>query len=420
MRWPRYNGHLPHDLAERGPLDAGDGKRSRRADIAYVVALATALTLLALVGPLETWANAIGSNDFSKIWAGPRALLVGSDPYDPATWEATAVRLGTAPPDTAVYLYPPWVAVALLPFAALPLATATVLWTLGGFAAAALALRALLRAVLPGQAWAHGLAGFVLLFSPPGFVTLITGQWTFLLLAAVIAMILLLRNGHPAAAGLVAVAMLAKPQLFVFTAPALALRATWPVLGRTTGDRRFLLVACGAALAVIGLSWAFVPQWWPAWLHGVGEVQVESDPVTISTALRWLLGATGVWLAPVVLLGAVTVGLSFDPRSDAWLPVWLALSSAETVYSNTYDLLLLLVPLVLAAGALSRGPAWKPIAVLLSGALTLIGAMLYLHQGDARHYTGLVPLGVFALSAALLWPQRRRLDDRSAVVRAVI
>ena len=360
--------------------------------------------LLALLGPLEIWRGMIGANDFSKIWAGSRALLIGADPYDPLTWSATAVGLGTAPPDTAVYLYPPWVAIALLPLAALPLATATVVWTAGGLAAAAIALRTLLRAVLPGRAWAHAIAALLLVFSPPGFVTLITGQWTFVLVAALATTALLLRGGRPILAGLTAVLLIAKPQLFVFTVPALALAAIWPPAGATRGDRRWLLVAGGVALAVVGIAWVLVPSWWPAWLRGVAQAQVEVDPITISTALRAVFGPPGVWLAAVVLLGSVAVAFRFHPRSDAWLPVWLSLSSAATVYSNTYDLLLLVVPLVLGAGAAAaRGTRWRPAAILIGGAVILGPGMAYLHQGEGLRYAGFVPLAVFALITALLW-----------------
>lgn len=413
MRWPRYKAHPPHILARRRPLRADDIRRSQRADIAYAAALAAALLLLTLSGSLDVWARAIGSNDFSKIWAGPRAFLVGADPYDPATWGPTAVGLGTALPDTAVYLYPPWVAIGLLPLAALPLATATIVWTVGGIAAAIIGLRALLRAVLPGRPWAHALVGFTLLFSPPGFVTLISGQWTFLLVTMLAATVLLLRDGRPVAAGLVAVAMLAKPQLFVFAAPALALKAIWPALGRADGNRQFLLVASGAGLALITISWVLVPNWWPAWLHGVAERQVEADPVTLSTALRSLFGVPGIWLAPAALVGSVALALQFDPRGDGWLPVWLALSSAGTVYSNTYDLLLLLVPLVLAAGALSRHSGWRTVAVLLIGSVILVLGMMYLHQGDGLRYVGLVPMIILALITAMLWPHRRSIENRA-------
>ena len=58
---------------------------ARRADIAF--ALTVGLCLLALVafGVIGRRLEMIGNDDFSRIWAGPRAVILGHDPYDPAS-----------------------------------------------------------------------------------------------------------------------------------------------------------------------------------------------------------------------------------------------------------------------------------------------------------------------------------------------
>jgi hypothetical protein len=386
----------------------GDG---RRADVAYLVGLAVGLAGLGVFF-LDLRIASLGVNDFSLIWAGPRAFLLGRDPYDPATWRDTAVRVvQVLPPFNAVYLYPPWVTIALVPFALLSAPMADVVWTLIGMLAAVVAMRALLRRQLPGVAWAHGVVGLLLMFSAPAAVTFLIGQWTFLFVAALVAIVLCMRAGRPVAAGLFAIVMLVKPPLFVFTAAALAVRALWPGAIEPRIGRRFVFVASGAGLATIAISWLIIPSWWPAWLEHVAAVQVGIEPVTIQTLFIQLFGPNGGWLAPPVLLAMVFAALQFDPRSDGWLPVWFALSSAGVIYSNTYDLLLLLVPIVLAAGALASRR--RATFVIVAGAVLLFPVMWYLHTIYVRGYAAGVALAAFVVITASLWPQRRQVTGIS-------
>ncbi len=377
----------------------------RRADAAYALGLVLGLAaIIMFFGEIRL--AMLGIDDFATIWTGPRAFLLGLDPYDPATWRETAVRIGTAhTPDNAVYVYPPWVTIALVPFALLSSRVAGLLWTVMGMVAAVVAMRALLRAYLPDMDWAHGVVGFLLLISAPAAVTFLTGQWTFLFVAALATLVLCLPAGRPVAAGLLALAMLVKPPLFVFTALGLAVRALWPRGPDPRTGRRFIAVAAGAGIATIVMSWIVLPSWWPAWLEYVAAVQVTIEPVTIQTFFIQLFGQVGGWLAPPAILAMVFAALQFDPRSDGWLPVWLALSSAGVIYSNTYDLLLLLVPIVLAAGALRSSR--RAALVIIAGAVLLFPVMWYLHTIYVRGYAAGVSLLMFIVITAALWPQRR-------------
>jgi len=376
----------------------------RRTDAAYAAGLALGLAgLLVFFGNLRS--AMLGIDDFATIWTGPRAFLLGLELYDPTTWRDTAVRIGTAHiPDNAVYVYPPWVTIALAPFALLSSSTASVVWTVIGMGTAIVAMRALLQAYLSDVDWAHGVIGFLLTISAPAAVTFLTGQWTFIFVAALAAIVLFLRSRRPVPAGLLAVIMLVKPPLFVFAALGLAVRALWPRGPVVRTGRRFVLVAVGAGIATIAISWLILPSWWPAWLQHVAAVQVTIEPVTIQTLFIQLFGPNGAWLAPPAILAMVFAALQFDPRSDGWLPVWLTLSSAGVVYSNTYDLLLLLVPIVLAAGALSSG---RRALVIVAGAVLLFPVMWYLHTIYVRGYAAGVALLLFVVITGALWPQRR-------------
>ena len=347
----------------------------------------------------------IGLDDFSKIWAGPRALLVGADPYDPATWSATAVGLGTFLPDTPVYLYPPWVALLLVPLAAMPQAVAAVLWSAGGIAAAGVALRALLRSALPGRPYAHATVAVTLLLSGPGISALLSGQWSFLLIAAVTAIVLLLRAERPISAGVASLAMLTKPQLFLYAAPALALHALWPDRsGRALPwGRRYVLTAVAGGGALVAASQLLMPGSGPTWLIQVGEDRLLPESVTIPGLLFRTLGEAGLVLAPVVLVLFVLLALRSHPRGEAWLPVWLSLTIAATPYSNPYDLLLLIVPLVLAAEALARASPRRATLLFYAGSAILLVAATALHAFALLAFAPLVPTAMFLLILAALW-----------------
>jgi hypothetical protein len=227
--------------------------------------------------------------------------------------------------------------------------------------------------------------------------------------------VLCLRAKRPVAAGLLTTVMLVKPPLFVFSAVGLAVRALWPRSTDVRRGRQFVLVAIGAGIAAVAVSWLMLPSWWPAWLQHVAAVQVTIEPVTIQTLFIQLFGAGGGWLAPPVLLAMVFAALQFDPRSDGWLPVWLSLSSAGVVYSNTYDLLLLLVPMVLAGGALGPG---RRALVIVTGAVLLFPVMWYLHTIYVRGYAAGVALLMFVIITAALWSQRRSVSTAESESRS--
>jgi glycosyl transferase family 87 len=376
----------------------------RRTDVAYFVGLAVGLTGLVMFF-WKLRVAMLGIDDFSTIWAGPRAYLLGFDPYDPSTWRDTQVRVGAGTNlFSAVYLYPPWVTIALVPFALLSPRDGVVVWTVIGMLSMVVTMRALLRAYLPTDDWAHGLVGVLLVFSAPAAVTFLTGQWTFFFIAALAAIVLCLRDRRPTAAGLLALTTLVKPPLFVFSAVGLAVRSLWPRNADPQSGRRFVAVATAAGLATIVISWLIIPSWWPAWFEHIAVVQVGIEPVTLHTFFKELFGQNGGWLAPPAVLLMVFTALQFDPRGEAWLPVWLSLSIAGVIYANTYDLLLLIVPMVLAAGALSRG---RRAFVVISGAVLLFFVMWYLHTIYVRGYAAGVALLMFVIITAALWPQRR-------------
>lgn len=384
---------------------------ARRADLAFFVSAAGALLLLAFFGALGQRLGMIGNDDLSRIWAGPRALLTGADPYDPRSWAATAAALGTLAPDTPVYIYPPWVTLVLLPLAALPLPLASIVWLGGSLLVGLTGLRLLLRTYLPGRPLAHAVTVAMLLLSWVGALSLIIGQWGLILVGATSAVIVWL-DTHPGGAGATAASFIAKPQLFLCTAPALAIRALWPVAGRISrAGRRFILSAVALTVVLVAMAWIVIPSWWPTWIVRIGATQLKPDSDTIPGLLYAVFGPTGSAFAPVVVLPLLGLGLAFHPRAAAWPAVWPILSLLVTPYTNSYDQILLIVPIVIASGVASRRSARAGAIVLGGGALVLLVITPFMYELAIRRHSetfgALVPLAIFALIVTALWPVRR-------------
>jgi len=371
----------------------------RRADLAYLAGLTLGILGMVILGPLERRIELAHINDFSGVWAGARAVVLGIDPYDPARWRDATIAFGSQLPDTAVYGYVPWVPLALLPFGFFPVEVAGWIWMFLTVAAGALGLRALLRAYLPGQAVEHGVFGLALLVTQPGFHTLVLGQWAFLLLGAVSAGVLALRADRPVRAGLLCLAFLLKPQLFVFTAL------------RFFMDRRVAQVAIGAGALVVVVSTALFPHWIGAWLSDVGPVRIIRS-ASVPVALTDVFGPAGATLGYALIVVGAVVATRFGVRGAASLAVWLALSSAGAVYTWSYDDLLLLVPIVITASVLlaRRGPGRARSFALGAVAVLFIVSPLFYALAVARHresFTAAVPVVLFIAIVIALWPLRR-------------
>ena len=382
-----------------------------RADVAYLVAIVIGVLFVIFLGPLDRRLEILHINDFSGFWAGPRAVLAGISPWDPAHYPAARIAFDTQRDDAMVLNYMPWTVIALLPLGLLPLDVAAWIWMAASMICAAVALRALLREFMPGRAVVHGALGLALFVGQPGFHTIVLGQWALLLMSAVAAIVLAVRAGHARRAGFAALALLAKPQLFVWTAVGLAIPAAFD-----QRYRRFVAFAVVVAGALVVSAWLAFPDWFSAWIADIPARRTGRSAVLLS-AFGQLFGTPGRVLAVAVIGAGVVLASRFVPGSDPWLAIWLALSGAGAIYSWSYDHVLLFVPLVIASGVLAaagREIAAKRLAI--GGALTfLIVSLAFYGLAVWRHdetFSILVPVGFFVAIAWSLWPYRR-----SALVR---
>lgn len=374
-------------------------------DAAFVLGLLLGVFVLFAFGFVAHREEAALTNDFSYIWTGPRLVADGGNPYDPASYLAAAADYGTARPHERVYGYPPWVALGLLPLGILPLSLASATWTIGGMLLAALAVRAVLRTFVAGLPAVHTLAGLALLASQPATATVWSGQWSFVIVAALAGAVVALRSRGPLL-HLTLLALLGKPQLTLF--------AMWAFI-RSALARRGLaftasVVAALVAAVVVGL--VAYPDWPSAWrTEFVAERLDFVPPTTLANAFGDAIGAPGVWLAAAAVFGAVAAALAFDPRGDASIAVWLALSATFPVYAWSYDQLTLVVPIVVGAGIVARSSPRRGLAVGVGGLVFFLFAPTLLYVvADARQnesYNAIVPAVVLALLLLALWPLRR-------------
>jgi hypothetical protein len=234
-------------------------------------------------------------------------------------------------------------------------------------------------------------------------------------MSAVAAIVLALRAGHARPAAVAALAMLAKPQLFVWTAVGLAIPGIFDMR-----YRRFVVLAAILGGGLVVASWLAFPDWFPAWISDVLPRRTGRSAVLFS-AFGQLLGTPGRILAIAVIGAGLAIASRFVPGSDPWLAVWLALSSAGAIYSWSYDQVLLFVPIVIASGVLiaaGRKVAARRLAVGAALSFVLVSLAFYA-IAVWRHdetFSVAVPVAMFVAIAWSLWPYRRSgsVSERSA------
>jgi len=378
--------------------------RERLADLALVSGLALGLMVLFTFGFFDLRDRLGDHNDFTYTWAGARTIVDGGNPYEPADWLGTIERYHTTPAHEMVFGYPPWIALAAVPIAILPVPIASGLWTFGGMAVAALALRVLLRSLAPDPPLVHFLSGLALFASQPGSANVWSGQWTFILLAVLAVTVAAIRTRGRAAL-LATFLLTTKPQLVVFALPAFA-RA-----GLARWGPRYLALAAVPPGVAIAIGWVAFPGWLEAWRTKLFEQRLAvQPPTTLANGLGDLIGPFGVVIAAVVVLALVGAGLAFTSRGDAFLAVWLAISATTPIYSWSYDHLLLIVPLVIATAVVGRRSrrAGATFAAVAFAAFLIVPVLLYV-VADARQnesFSIFVPLAVAVSCIAVLWRQR--------------
>ncbi len=352
---------------------------------------------------LASWSAVYPVNDYAGFIAGARGLLAGIDPYDARVWPTAFGTLGTQRPDTAVFGYPPWIALAFLPFAPLPLAVGSFIWSAGTLSLALLAVRSVTRRFSLGSpAWPLALAGL----SWPAFLVFVQGQWTYLLLALACMTLLDLDAHRDLRAGAWwAIALLVKPQLFVVGSIALL---AWVVV-----RRRWSVLVGGALLGVAAIvaGTLAAPGWIGPYLHDVVTARVvrSIQQPTLAGLAGDVAGPQlwpNVWaIGALALIAAALLAIRRSPprqRGALAFAAFIAVSVATALYSWSYDQYLVVLAGVAAIGVSRQaGPPEARATIARTVALYWpVAIALFFSAYPRVHDTlaGLVP----PLSLALL------------------
>ena len=316
-----------------------------------------------------------GDPDFTVYYTAGRMLREGQGHqlYDPraqlATQREFASRAQTRN-NPLPYIHPPFEGLIFLPLTFLPYTTAFALWNvlnLGFLLGTAHLLRAsmeCLRLISAADLYLAQLAFF------PVFANFHQGQDAILLFLVVLFAFRAWDQGQDFAAGLWIGAGLFKYHLILPLAVVLVLwRGRKFLLGLTTTASAAILISLALvgwheALLYPGFTWHILSQ--PL----LGRIPFRQLPNLLGLMGGWSSMEYNGWLLPaavlvcsILLLGiAVRMGRSPANRSSARMAFAFALTSALFVgYStNTYDLCLLLLPMVLVIDHALRESAGSP------------------------------------------------------------
>jgi Glycosyltransferase family 87 len=374
-----------------------------------------------------------GYGDFASFYTAGRMVRSGESArlYEPALqWKiqrqfasTVEIRLGPLP-----YVRPPFEALLFLPFAYLRYPAACVLW-MGLQIALLLTVPIILLPIISPPIGGRGFdlatysvqALLCLGFFPVGF-DLLQGQDAVLLLVILIGALRLLLRGADLGCGAVLALGLFKFHLVIPLLAILVLRKKWRAGIGFAGVGAILL---GISLFMVGPSGLMnYPKylWGLNQAPGLGMVKPQSMP-----NLRGLLtlfvgnGALPAW-AHWFIAGVVVAGMVFASR--AWrgedrtsiiavFSLWIAVTLATSYYANSYDLTLLLVPLLLLGKKFWQGGffGWPRIVFLAAGSVLLCTPVLWvLALGNDRFRW--VAIALFGMAVSIAAAERADMQGR--------
>lgn len=321
--------------------------------------------------------------DWFQFWFAGHLVATGQSPYDPAAIAYAEHAYGPIAngfaantfngidPVRHLWLYPPWVNVALAPFGALPLEIGITLLHVLFVVVAIAAIVLTMRLARPASAWVTALVLAVGAAAMPFVLATRTGHYT----AVVLCGVLLLADGWRrdsawrVALGAVLVAL--KPHLFLVLAlaalVALIARRRWRVLGVTAGAL-LVLVVVGEIISPIPLE---------TFTSNVGT-KATLDVATIWVLASLVAPAFAFALGLVIAAGAAALAWRAVTRADAalrptmFIAATAALSLAVAPYAQTYDQLALLPATALAMVGAEGQPPLRRAAVLGGGVIAMV------------------------------------------------
>ena len=321
-------------------------------------------------------------DDFSQYWAAGRLNLAGRNPYSPDELYILQRGIGLER-DRAIIMYnPPWLLAVAMPFGLLRYPLSRLAWLALQWALAVLS--ALLLWGYYGGAPRGRMLALALPFTYlPTYVALREGQSSILMLFGIAAFLLLERRHRDWLAGAALAAATIKPLVLALFWVALLL---WVVSRRRWG----IPLGLAAAVAIASLAGTITN-------HNVfGQyltLLAENPPVEWATTttggfLRLLFGVERFWLQFVPLAFGIVWLLWYWARNRAdwqWapqMPLVVGVALVTMPYGWTYDLVLLLVPIIVVATWLCVSRSARSIATVAGGYVLINGLAVGVSRVD--------------------------------------
>lgn len=328
------------------------------------VALTWAALLIAVIGIFAAVENAFPDGDFVEYWAAAKLFLSHSDPYSPTQVLKMEQSAGYAQTRPLMFLSPPWILPIIAPLGLIPFTLSLTIWRI-------LCIGALF--VSADLLWRHynedsqhfWLPWLLTLLFVPNLLCIQMCQTAPFILAGTTAFLRYTEKNRPWPAGFALFALGVKPHLLYIVAVAIILVILKQKLWKT--------LAAGAI--IYGITIIAVLFINPAALVGYFTnvpAQSMAHISSIGGFLRIHFGADRHWLQFLpVILGLVWFSFHWAKFKSSWrwkeqLPLLVCVSLASAPYGWTFDLPLLMIPIVQSAALLLSASSLFRVVMFIS------------------------------------------------------
>ena len=318
------------------------------------VLLILSIYVLIRVAPVFTKPEIIPGDDFVRFWAGGKLNLQGENPYDLqriAKLQIEAGDLTSGQNANSIMLNPPWAISLIMPFGLFAYPLSRLVWLISSTFLILISSLILLR-IYSHNPKHHGLVLLAVFIFAPTISMLEKGQITALILLGITGFLYFAtieRNDWLAGVCLALVSI--KPQMIVLF---------WIVLLLWIIQQRRWLIIISTLITVLSLTllaMIFNPHVIQQYLGMLQSYKISEWAVpTIGSYLRFFwFGTDRFWLQflPTVI-GIIWLLYYWYRHQGSWswvneLPIILLISMVVSPYSWTYDLVILIPAIILAA-----------------------------------------------------------------------
>jgi len=320
-------------------------------------------------------------NDFIGYWSTSRLLISGGNPYSPDELLQVQQEGGLTRQLPHINYNPPWTLPITFLLGIFNRPTAQILWVLGQITALLYCTNRIWK-LYGGPSKLRTIAWLITFtFSPVLAAVILQGQISpFMFIGLIGFLIFIIEPEKAWRAGIFAFLLLTKPQVtYLFFIAFFLWSFLKKKLSALIGFISTLLVANIIALAIN-----------PNIFNQYGHLMIESAPSgwatpTIGTYLRLAFNPTGFQLQFLPsLLGAIWLVIYWFKRRQVWdwkveMPLILFITTITSAYIWTYDMVLLLLPLLLAfIWLIEENRRWISV-IFVIGYLAIDVLYLWLH-----------------------------------------